>query len=178
MCDHCGILCLLASNSQSTTLCVTLTSSRTIWLQRGVWVTPGHNSVTNVVALLMPWVRPMGAKWNLGTRGTPSDLNLSHCVCGSLVALDVQAIGVRMNLVYDKHFCRADMDDNIFSSKCCFYSSSLLLIPYSVTDIWAGLDCLRLCMLWTQSAKKESRSGKHNMNLLFDAQTRPNRYTH
>lgn len=104
MCDHSGMLCLLASNRQSTAHCVTLTSSRTIWLLRGVRVAPGHVSVTDVVALLMPWVRPMGAKWNLGTRGTQSDLNLKHCVCRTLVALDVSAMTVRLNLHYNKLF--------------------------------------------------------------------------
>lgn len=89
MCDHNGMLCLLASNSQSTTHCVPLTSSRTIWLLRGVRVAPGHISVTDVVALLMPWVRPMGAKWNFGTRGMQSEFNLNRCICRSLVAYDL-----------------------------------------------------------------------------------------
>lgn len=104
MCDHNGMLCLLASNSQSTTHCVTLTSSRTIWLLQGVRVAPGHISVTDVVAMLMPWVRPTGAKWNLGTRGTQSDCNLNRCVCGSLVASDISAMAVRLNLFYNKLF--------------------------------------------------------------------------
>lgn len=70
-------------------------------------VAPGHISVTDVVALLMPWVRPMGAKWNLGTRGRQSDLNLKRFVCGSLFVLDISAIAVRLNLLYSKLFCRA-----------------------------------------------------------------------
>lgn len=97
MCVHNGMLCLLASNSQSTAQGVTLTSSRNIWLLWDVRVAPGHISVTDVVALLMPWVRPMGAKWNLGTQGTQRDLNLNCYTCERLIASDVEAMTAHLN---------------------------------------------------------------------------------